>query len=458
MPEKMPTSRVARGAEVGRLVAGRTARNATLRIRMAGRTEALRTALSEKEAVRSAERVVTVLGGLRGAAMKLGQMLSTLDLSFVPDEHREEFHRKLADLQSRAPSVSFADIRRVVEADLGAPMSTLFAHIDEEPFAAASIGQVHRAELHDGRIVAVKVKYPGIDEAVRADLKNLSFYLKLLPTSIPMLSSRAVVDELRRNLEAELDYVTEEATHRRAAALYREHPHFFVPDTVPERCGSAVLTTDFVDAVSFEDIRAMPADVRDRVGETVFRFYIGSLHTLGEFCGDPHPGNVLLAKDGRVTFIDFGLYLRMTPADVAFERDCLRAAVEGRGDDLLAAMSSRGILDPAARVTGQDCLDYVEAAAELSLTDEQVTVTPEMAGACFLLAVDPRSGNFGEMTKQWLPPEHVFSRRADFLTFGILGQLRATGNWGRIAREWLYDEAPATPMGVDIAEWSARWR
>ncbi|MBY6706775.1 AarF/ABC1/UbiB kinase family protein [Rhodococcus sp. BP-241] len=453
MPEKMPTSRVARGAEVGRLVAGRTARNATMRVRMAGRTEELRAALTAKEAVRSAERLVTVLGGLRGAAMKLGQMLSMLDLSFVPDEHRDEFHRKLAELQSRAPTVSFDDVRTVIEADLGESIESLYAEFDESPFAAASIGQVHRARLHDGREVAVKVKYPGIDDAVRADLKNLSFYVKLLPASIPMLSSRAVVDELRRNLEAELDYPAEERTQRRVAALYREHPHFFIPDTVPERCGAAVLTTEFVDAVPFDEIRAMSAEVRDRVGETAFRFYIGSLHTLGEFCGDPHPGNVLLARDGRVTFVDFGLYLRMSPADVRFERECLRAAIEGRGDDLLIAMSARGILDPGAAVTASDCLDYVCAAAELSLNDGSVTVTPEMAGACFVLAVDPRSGSFGTMTKQWLPPEHVFSRRADFLTFGILGQLRATANWGRIAREWLYDEPPSTAMGVDIAAW-----
>ena len=127
--------------------------------------------------------------------------------------------------------------------------------------------------------------------------------------------------------------------------------------------------------------------------------------------------------------------------------------MEGRGDDLHRLLAERGILDPAARVEPQDCLDYVSAAAELSLSDRRVTVTPEMAGACFVLAVDPRSGNFGVMTKQWLPPEHVFSRRTDFLTFGILGQLRATANWGAIAREWLYDTAPTTPMGRDIERW-----
>nr|WP_206027866.1 AarF/ABC1/UbiB kinase family protein [Rhodococcus kroppenstedtii] len=451
--DKVPTSRVVRGAEVGRLVAGRTARGAVLRVRMAGRTDELRDALAEKEAVRAAERLVTVLGGLRGAAMKLGQMLSTLDLAFVPEEHRDQFQRRLADLLDRAPKVAFDDVRAVIEADLGAPLVELYAEFDPVPIAAASIGQVHRAVLPDGRVVAVKVKYPGIDAAVRADLKNLSFYVKLLPASMPMLSSKAVVEELRRNLEAELDYPAEARTQSRAAHLFRDHPHFAVPDVVASHCGQAVLTTEFVDAVPFERIRELPGEERDRIGETIFRFYVGSLHTLGEFCGDPHPGNVLLARDGRVTFVDFGLYIHMSASDIRFERDCLRAAVEGRGDDLHRLLAERGILDPAARVEPQDCLDYVSAAAELSLTDRRVTVTPEMAGACFVLAVDPRSGNFGAMTKQWLPPEHVFSRRTDFLTFGILGQLRATANWGAIAREWLYDTAPTTPMGRDIERW-----
>ncbi|MFI6865533.1 ABC1 kinase family protein [Nocardia sp. NPDC050406] len=434
------------------MAAERTARGIGARLAMIGRPDRARAILAERSALQAAQQLVTVLGGMKGAAMKLGQMLSVLDLDLVPQSHREMFREKLTELQDRAPVVSFAAMRQVLEDDLG-PLHRVFADFDERPVAAASIGQVYRARLHDGRTVAVKVKYPGVDDAVAADMRNLAFFSKLWKSVLPSAADTEVIDEVARNINSELDYLREARTQHRLAERYRDHPFILVPDSVLEYCTHHVLVTEFVDGMSFAQIRALPDVERDRIGEVIYRFYISSIFTDHEFCGDPHPGNVLLAADGRVAFVDFGLYKQMDPAAVHFERAALRAAGEDRAQDLYDQWRGRGIIAPDAKVTPQECVDYVWAAAGWHLLDGRFTVTPERATAAVVQAIDPRVAQFRGLRQQLLPPEHVFSRRADLWTFATLGQLAATNNWHRIAREWLYQEPPTTEIGEAIAQW-----
>lgn len=422
---------------------------------MIGRSHDAKVRISEKAAIQAAEQLVTVLGSMKGAAMKLGQMLSVIDLEVVPESHRESFQRKLAVLRDRAPAVSFDVMRRQIEADLGAPIDRLFADFDDSAIAAASIGQVYRARLHDGRDVAVKVQYPGIDVAIRADMKNLAMFLKFWRSTIPTISTPELAEEVKRNIEGELDYVREAQTQHDLATLFADHPFITIPDSVAERSGARVIVTELFDGRPFDVIRTLTEAERDRVGEIVYRFYIGSMFRFNEFCGDPHPGNILLGADGRIGFIDFGLYNRMDPEHVEFEKECLRAATELRTQDLFDMMVRRGVIDADSGVTPDECLGYVHGAGGWHLTDEAITVTPAMASGSMLLAIDPRISQFSGMRHQNLPPEHIFSRRADFLTFGVLGQLEATNNWHRIAREWLYDEPPATALGIADAEWRA---
>ncbi|MEU1206933.1 AarF/ABC1/UbiB kinase family protein [Nocardia sp. NPDC005825] len=446
MTGRIRGGRVARGSQLGKLAAGQALRGTGTRLQMIGRTEEARRILAERSTLQAAQQLVTVLGGMKGAAMKLGQMLSVLELDLIPEAHREMFRAKLAELRDRAPAVEFAAMRKVIEDDLG-PLSRVFADFDETPVAAASIGQVYRATLHDGRTVAVKAKYPGVDDAVAADMRNLEFFSRLWKSALPSAADGGVLDEIARNIGTELDYLREARTQHRVAARYRGHPYIVVPDTIEEFCAPHVLVTEFIDGSPFEHIRTLPAADRDRIGELIYRFYITSLFTDAEFCGDPHPGNMLLAADGRVGFVDFGLYHRMDPQHVEFERAALRAAAENRPQDLYDLWTNRGIIDPAAGVTPQECFEYVWAATGWHLLDEEITITPEFATAAVVHAVDPRSADFRGMRRQLLPPEHVFSRRADLLTFAALGQLGATGNWHRIAREWLYDEPPVTEIG-----------
>ncbi|WP_433607009.1 ABC1 kinase family protein [Prescottella agglutinans] len=453
MADKVPTSRLVRGSKLGQVAAGRAIRNAGTRVSMIGRSEQVRARLAEKSAIAAADQLVTVLGGMKGVAMKLGQMLSILDLDLVPDEHREDFQRKLAALRDQAPTTSFDTMRGVIEADYGRPLSEVFAEFDPEAVAAASIGQVYRARLHDGRDVAVKVQYPGIDAAIRADMKNLTMFLKIWKSTVPTLSTPGLLNELRLNFEGELDYEREARTQHEIARLYADHPFIAVPDSLPQLSTRRVLVSEFFGGTGFAGIRALPQEERNRIGEIIFRFYIGSLYRYHEFCGDPHPGNVLLGADGRVGFVDFGLFNRMDVQHVEFEKLCLRAATEGRRDDLYALMVRRGVIAPDTDVTPDECLEYVYAAAEWNLVDEEIAITPDMASTGFLLAIDPRASDFSGMKGQNLPPEHLFSRRADFLTFGVLGQLDAAANWHRIGREWVYGEPPATELGVAEEHW-----
>ncbi|QXQ15633.1 AarF/ABC1/UbiB kinase family protein [Skermania piniformis] len=420
---------------------------------MVGRSNEVRARMSAESTMRAAEQIVAVLGSMKGIAMKLGQMLSLLDLDLVPPEHRESFQRRLAVLRDDAPRVPFDRMRRVIEKDLGAPLDQLFATFDETPVAAASIGQVYRATLRGGRVVAVKVQYPGVDLAVRADLKNLALFGKLIQTVLPWVTP-AVIEELRLSFEAELDYRAEARTQRALAEQFDGHPFVYIPPVIADRSGTRVLTTEFVDGLGFEQVRELPADQRDRVGEIVYRFYVGSLYRFDEFCGDPHPGNLLYMRDGRVCFLDFGLFTRMRPAHVRFEAECLRTAAEDRIEDLHALLAEVGIIDGAV-VTAEQALEYVLSASEWCLVDQELTITPELASGAFLLAIDPRPSPTAGARLHVLPAEHLFSRRADFLTFGVLGELGATANWFRIAREWLYDDEPATELGRQDRDWWA---
>ena len=200
-------------------------------------------------------------------------------------------------------------------------------------------------------------------------------------------------------------------------------------------------------------MRELPGADRDRIGELIYRFYISALFADNEYCGDPHRGNILLGRDGTLGFVDFGLFNRIDPVDVELERSVIRAAGEGRAQDIFDMWVRRGIVDPDAGVSPSDCMDYVLAVEGWHLVDEPMTITTEMSTSALFLAVDPRMAQHQEMRHQLLPPEHVFSRRTVLFTLGVLGQLEATANWHTLASEWLYHEPPATEMGREIERW-----
>ena len=455
--EKIPTSRARRTATVATLAASEAVKQFGTRAANVARGEEASEEAMARRQLETAKQIVATLGTMKGAAMKLGQVMSFLDVGLVPEQHREEFQRELAKLRDAAPTVSFKQMRRVIEDDLEEPIDEVFASFSQEPIAAASIGQVYHATLHDGREVAVKVQYPGVAGAVRADLQNLELIMRLLKRMTPQLDVKAIAEEVRERIAEELDYELEASNQRSLARIFAGHPFIHVPGVVSDLSRERVLVSEFVQGTGFEQLKQSSQAVRDRVGEIVFRFFLGCLYRHRQFSGDPHPGNFLLLSDGRVAFLDFGLFKRIDPAPVELELACQRAVVEGDAQTLHRLLGESGFLPEPERVDPDHLLAFIEDAIWWYTTaDEPLALSPEIATQVMIESSDPRSSHFREMRHQDMRPEHLLGRRMEMLTLAVLSQLRARANWHRIAREWMYGDEPVTELGRQEAEFYAR--
>jgi predicted unusual protein kinase regulating ubiquinone biosynthesis (AarF/ABC1/UbiB family) len=454
--DRVPTGRLGRWARVGAAAAGQAVRQAGTRTANITRSEERAEAAMERRQLEAAEQIVTVLGGMKGAAMKLGQVLSFVDLGIVPPEHRERFQAKLAILRDAAPSVSFGEMREVIEEDLEAPVDEVFATFDREAIASASIGQVYRATLRDGREVAVKVQYPGIGDAVRADMKNLGVLLRLARSITPELDTKAVGEEIRERIVEELDYELEASNQRAMARIYEGHPFVAIPAVITSLCRERVIVTEFVRGAGFESLRSAPAAERDRIGEILFRFYFGSMYRYRRFSGDPHPGNMLALPDGRIAFLDFGLFKTITRDVAELELACQRATIDGDANELHRLMSAAGFLPRGDVIDADELIEFVRDGIWWYTTDEPIRIDQQIVNHAFIQTTDPRSTHFHTARHQDIVPEHLFGRRLELLTLAVLGQLEAEADWYRIATEWIYGDEPATELGRAEAEWAAR--
>jgi len=449
--DKIPTSRISRTARVSSLAAGQAARQLGTHATNLARSEDGKSAALERRHLEAAEQIVTALGTMKGAAMKLGQMMSFLDVGLVPEEYREDFQRKLGALRDAAPNVSFGGMRKVIESELGGPLKQHFDTFDPEPVAAASIGQVYRATLHDGRDVAVKVQYPGVAAAVRADMQNLGIILRLMKRIAPGLDVKNTAEEIRSRIYDELDYELEAQNQRALARIFRNHPFIVVPGVVGELSREKVLVSEFVHGAGFDSVKEADQETRNRVGEIVFRFYFGCMYRHRQFSGDPHPGNFLMLPDGRMAFLDFGLFKVMPQALIDLELETQRAGHEGDAQRLWEIWAEGGLLKKPDRFRPDKLLSQFLDATWWYLTDEEIALGPEIATQVMIDMSDPRSEHFGQMRHETLPADHIFGRRVELLTLAVLGQLRARNNWHRIAREWMYGDDPVTELGREEA-------
>ncbi len=454
--DKIPTSRVGRTAKIGGLAAGQAIRQAGTRAANVTRTKEGRDAALERRHIEAAEQIVTALGTMKGAAMKVGQVMSFLDVGLVPPEYRDEFQHKLAALRDSAPTVTFKDMRKVIEHDLDDPVSAVFDEFDEAPIAAASIGQVYRATLTDGREVAVKVQYPGVAAAVRADMQNLGLILRLAKRIAPGMDPKAIGDEIRERIHEELDYELEAQNQRRLARIYRGHPFIKIPDVITSLSRERVLVSEFVEGVGFEELKGYAQDDRDRVGEILYRFYFGCLYRHHQFSGDPHPGNSMLLADGRVAFMDFGLFKRMPTGAVELEIEVAKAVIDGNTDTIMRLGTETGFFPDPDKFRPERVLEHFRAATSWYTSDEYIELTPEYATQVLIDMSDPRSEYFGYLRHESAPPDHIFGRRMEVLTLAVIAQLYARGNFHRIAREWFYGDEPETELGRQEADFWAR--
>jgi predicted unusual protein kinase regulating ubiquinone biosynthesis (AarF/ABC1/UbiB family) len=447
---------VGRTAKIGGLAAGQAIRQAGTHAANVARGKEGRDAALERRHIEAAEQIVAALGTMKGAAMKVGQVMSFLDVGLVPEEYRDEFQRKLGALRDAAPTVTFKDMRKVIEEQLDDPLGEVFDEFEEEPIAAASIGQVYRATLLNGRPVAVKVQYPGVAAAVRADMQNLGLILRLAKRIAPGMDPRAIGREIRERIHEELDYELEAQNQRALARIFRGHPFIVIPEVVSSLSRERMLVTEFVEGTGFEELKGYPQDDRDRFGEILFRFYFGCLYRQHQFSGDPHPGNSMLLEDGRVAFFDFGLFKRMPPGSVELEIAVARAVIEGDTETIMRLGTETGFFPEPEKFDPERVLEHFRAATSWYTDDEYIELSPEWATQVLIDMSDPRSEYFGQLRQESAPPDHIFGRRMEVLTLAVIAQLHARGNFHRIAREWFYGDEPSTELGRQEADFFAR--
>jgi predicted unusual protein kinase regulating ubiquinone biosynthesis (AarF/ABC1/UbiB family) len=450
-----PTSRLARTSRFGGLVAGQSLRWAGTRAANVVRSPERAEAATGERAAALARELVEQLGHMRGAAMKIGQVLSTIDFSAIPPSEREQFKQTLAALRDDVPPLPFSKVERLIRTELGGSLSRHFSEFEQDAFAAASIGQVHRAVTRDGRTVAVKVQYPGIAEAVETDLRNLGLLLPLLRRLAPGLDASALAAELRERVAEELDYEIEAANHRTVERSWRGHPHAHVPAVDTALSARRVLVTELLVGRRFEEVKRLPASDRDRFAETVFRFFFGTLTYLGRASGDPHPGNYLLLDDGRVGFLDFGLMRHVDPAYLEGERALARAVESGDATAVHAGMAALGYLPDPASFDPRRLLEQLWTAGEWYFEPGPRRITPAYVSDLVERTSSPRSEYFDDLRRMSLPPQALLIRRMEGLVFSTLGELRARADWSALGREYHAGAAPQTALGhADAAFWN----
>ena len=402
---------------------------------------------------REAERYVAVLGDMKGVAMKVGQLLSFLDTGAIPDRHRVAYQQIIGALQADAPPMPFETVLDVLERELGQPAGETFAWIGERPIAAASIGQVHAARLPDGREVVVKAQYPGVADAIRADLQNTellasfaSLGAKLSPIRVTADPS-AIVEEVTERISEELDYRIEAANQTEFHAHYEGHPFIRIPEVVPTLSTERVLVMDRRDGLRWTAALEQPQALRDSWGEAIYRFVFGSLYDFGTFNADPHPGNYLFHDDGGVTFLDFGCVKRFSPEQVAAMRR-ISAAVfaDDDADTLFESFVGLGCIPSTTKLEPQRVFDWWAPIWDPGRgAPGPFTFTPEFAAWVLERNFDAfgewrdiaRGMGIGRESKDW-----TFLTRIQLGLYSVLGALHATGDWRAIHDELRTGEAP----------------
>ena len=426
----------------GRL--GRLARLASVGARSGARV------LMKRDSGVAAKKAAEVLGNMRGLATKVGQMASYVD-GVLPEQHRGAYETWMTKLQSAAPKSSPEAIRAAIEAEFGAPVDDLFAAWDDVPFASASIGQVHRATLHDGRVVAVKVQHPGIREAMESDLSNVSFLEGTVGALAGMrrFDSKRIMAEIRARFREELDYRMEADRQQAFTEMFAHDPQVVIPAVIRERSGDTVLCTELVAGMSLEEAQARPEAERAEWCRTLWRFVYQSSLLGGLFNADPHPGNYFFQPDGRVAFIDFGC-VQPVNAEKSANALALHLAAHAMNDAAFAD-AARGMLDLQGGAYEIRAIAYVRNCFEPVWQTPYRMTRDYVAGlveGMKTLAIDFRKGKDDGYVP--LPPNMFFLNRLQFGFYSVLARLDAEVDYRAVEVDFLR-AAGALPGGETSA-------
>src|SRR5580698_1324993 len=399
-----------------------------------------------QSAKKTAEAMLKTLGEMKGLPLKFGQMASYID-GLAPPGYEEKFQRVLARLQQKAPPLSPEAAVKVVREDLGGHPRELFSEWEDHPFAAASIGQVHRAVTLGGERVAVKVQYPGIDRAIENDLKSLSMLEGLIAPIGRRYRSKQTLDEIKAVFLREIDYGLEaEAVETFRRAHDGDHD-IVVPRVLHSLSSKRVLTLELIGGVDYATFcERAPQDDRDAAGETLARFMFRPLWKHGLLYADPHPGNYRFLGGGRVAFLDFGCHKQLEPSLVAGMKRYVLALQRGDMDEFYRACIDVLGYDPNDHDGFALFTEYTKLICTPLVVDRRYKMTKEFARESVAFLV--RGGRkivFKE--GETLPTLPAPLRTPSDLTFvnrlqwgfgSVLAGLGAEANWREIVEPWLH--------------------
>ena len=384
----------------------------------------------------AAEQLFRVLGDLKGGAMKFGQAMSLFE-SVLPEEVAAPYREQLTRLQADAPPMPTPRVHAVLRRELGVEWRDLFRDFAPEPAAAASIGQVHRATWADGRRVAVKVQYPGADEALRSDLRQIRRLSKVFAPLAAGMDVTPLVDELVERIGEELDYTVEAASQQQAAEGFAESTEFVVPQVLAST--SKVMVSEWVDGEPLSSAARLSPAERNRVGLAYVRFLFAGPHQVGLLHADPHPGNFRLTPDGRLGVVDFGLVARLPDGLPRAMGEILRIARHGDAEQVAAELHREGFVP--ADVDPADLWDYLAPFVEPAAVPEFHFNRDWMRGQ-FLRVRDP-SASGGIAMKINLPPGYLLIHRVWLGGLAVLSQLDVRAAFAGVLEEFLPGYADA---------------
>ncbi len=438
-------------SEIPRRAVSRTARLAALPLGLAGRaalglgkrvTGVASEVISADVQRRTAEHLFSVLGQLKGGAMKLGQALSVFEAA-LPEELAGPYRAALTRLQESAPPLPVASVHRVLADQLGPGWRDWFRSFDESPAAAASIGQVHQAVWSDGRLVAVKVQYPGAGDALLADLRQLGRLAGLFKVVQPGLDVKPLVTELRERITEELDYELEATAQRAFADAYAGDEYIHVPPVVA--AAPRVLVTEWIDGTPLSElIAAGHSAARDAAGERLAMLHFSAPGQVGMLHADPHPGNFRLLPDGRLGVIDFGAVARLPGGLPEPIGRLTRLALEGDALAVLEGLREEGFVKPELDIDARAVLDYLLPLLEPLRNEEFRFSRSWLRGEAGRLA-NPRSPAYQLSRQLNLPAAYLLVHRVTLGSIGVLCQLEARAPYRAIVDRWLPGFAVPTP-------------
>jgi len=429
--------------EIPRRAVSRTAKLASLPLGLAGRaalglgkrmTGVASEVISAEIQQRTAEQLFSVLGQLKGGAMKVGQAMSIFEAA-MPEELAGPYRAALTRLQDAAPAMPAASVHKVLADQLGPRWRGKFQEFDDAPAAAASIGQVHRAVWRDGRQVAVKVQYPGAGDALVADMNQLGRLANLFRVVQPGLDIKPLVAELRERVVEELDYELEARTQKAFAKAYADDPEILVPGVVA--MAPRVLVTEWIDGTPLSQVIASGDQAtRDLAGQRVATLHFSAPARAGLLHADPHPGNFRLLPDGRLGVIDFGAMARMPGGHPEPIGRLTWMALAGDAEATLAGLRAEGFVKPDVTVDAQAVLEYLQPILEPIRSDDFQFTRAWLRAEAARIA-NPRGPAYSLGRQLNLPASYVLIHRVTMGSMGVLCQLEARAPYRSILQQWL---------------------